>query len=152
MTADYTLLSPRQIVALTCWAEARGEPIEGQIAVGCVIRNRAMKVGGLAHPLADGAWAEVCLKPKQFSCFNPDSIERPSMLSVARVLSNDGGLLSDGLRQCLWIADGVIGGAVIDVTGGANHYLTRDAYPVTSWAKDAPVKVTIGRHVFLDVA
>ncbi len=67
------------------------------------------------------------------------------------MLSNDGGLLSDGLRQCLWIADGVIGGAVIDVTGGANHYLTQEAYRVTDWAKNAPVKVTIGRHVFLDV-
>ncbi len=150
MTADYTLLSPRQIVALTILGEARGEPVEGQIAVGCVIRNRVIALATSAAT----AWSTVCLKPQQFSCFNPDSLERPSMLSMARLLTTEDALLSPGIRQCLWIADGVMGGAVLDNTDGANHYLTANLYATDppAWAVGVTPRATIRHHVFLRVA
>ena len=50
------------IFAKTIWAEACGEPIEGQIAVANVILNRARQGGWWGDDIA-----EVCCKPKQFT-------------------------------------------------------------------------------------
>ena len=33
-------LTDTQILLLTLWGEGRGEPIEGRVAIGSVIRNR----------------------------------------------------------------------------------------------------------------
>ena len=38
------------IMALTVWAEARGEPVDGQRAVAWVLRNRAAKPGWWRPP------------------------------------------------------------------------------------------------------
>lgn len=151
MTSDYSLLSNRQIVALTIWGEARGEPVEGQLAVGCVIRNRVRNGAG---------WSAVCLAPMQFSCFNADSQERSAMLSVCQTLSHESELAAQGvalspvLRQCLWLADGIIDGSALDVTHGATHYLTCAIYATfpPKWAQNTPVLDTIGQHVFLKAA
>jgi hypothetical protein len=56
-------LTDVQILALTLFGEARSEPIEGIVGVGCVIRNRV--TAGLDW------WGEgyrgVCLAPYEFS-------------------------------------------------------------------------------------
>ncbi|XP_063697505.1 spore cortex-lytic enzyme-like [Culicoides brevitarsis] len=58
-------LSEMELYSKTVYAEARGEPHEGQRWVAWVIKNRAHvgRFGG--HSIK-----EVCLKPKQFSCWN----------------------------------------------------------------------------------
>ena len=58
-------LPDRLVLALLIWAESRGEPVEGQIAVGCVVRNR-LNESTEAAP----RWRDICLAPEQFSCFN----------------------------------------------------------------------------------
>ncbi len=140
-------LPDRVVLALTIWGESRGEPVEGQIAVGCVVRNRLKRAINTAP-----RWRDVCLAQEQFSCFNDGD---PNAGPVARAAVNlMTSVPTPELAQALWISDGVMSGAAKDVTHGATHYLTTallNAHP-PSWAKDQPVLVTIGAHAFLDVA
>ncbi len=59
------------VVAPLCWAvltirmEARNQPVEGQIAIGNVIRNRMA-----SRYFSDGSVAGTVLNPLQFSCWN----------------------------------------------------------------------------------
>lgn len=54
--------SQKFYLAATVYHEARGEPMEGQIAVAHVILNRALKRGLTVQ--------EVVFKSRQFSCYN----------------------------------------------------------------------------------
>lgn len=140
----FETLPDRMVLALTIWGEARGEAVEGQIAVACVVRNRLAKHAGTI--------SGICLAPEQFSCFNDDSPEIGAMQRVATAMMTKEPTPS--IAQAIWIADGVISGAVIDNTRGATHYLTTDllrAHP-PSWAAKQPVLTVIGRHSFLNVA
>lgn len=60
------------LAIVTIWQEARGEPYQGKVAVGEVIRNR-MHEGGY---LSDGTVAGTVLKPKQFSGWNDNDGNR----------------------------------------------------------------------------
>lgn len=55
-------LSEFEVFAKTIFGEARGEPKEGQIWVGWVIKNRAHYRGQSIK--------DVCLAPQQFECWN----------------------------------------------------------------------------------
>jgi N-acetylmuramoyl-L-alanine amidase len=140
---DLHTLPDRVVLALCIWGESRGEPVEGQIAVGCVVRNRLQAAVNTAP-----RWRDVCLAPNQFSCFNPDDPNYgPLQLALA-------GHPSARLAQQFWIADGVMSGMVQDNTHGATHYLTTAlliSHP-PSWARDQPTRATIGAHSFLKVA
>ena len=56
-------LSDLEVTLVTLFGEARGEPVEGLIAVGSVIRNRvkAARFGS--------TYRAVCLARWQFSCW-----------------------------------------------------------------------------------
>lgn len=60
------------VLARTIWAEARGEGMAGQVAVGWAIRNRVD--ADLGHDGKADWWGEgyvgVCKAPWQFSCWN----------------------------------------------------------------------------------
>ncbi len=134
-------LVDRSVLALTAWAEARQiprsdpkdhSPVEELLAVMCVIRNRT-KHGA--------SYRDVCLAPKQFSCWNDDGsknhlalIEQMRLL-VSAVSAN---LIDPELKECLVLADAVIAGTIIDRTGGAvNYYAPAAMVPpgrVPSWA------------------
>jgi len=62
-------MTPALIIALTIFHEAQGEPLTNKMAVASVIWNRA---GGDVNKLAD-----VCRKPKQFSCWNSGTPAMP---------------------------------------------------------------------------
>ena len=75
MMRSITLVAYHQLVipALTIWREARGLP-DAMLAVAWVIRNRC------ADPRWPDTPSEVCLQPKQFSCFNagdPNAVKLP---------------------------------------------------------------------------
>ena len=61
-TATAAGSSDQNIVARTIFREARGDGTNGMYAVACVIQERAIK--RRLRP------REVCLQPKQFSCWN----------------------------------------------------------------------------------
>jgi spore germination cell wall hydrolase CwlJ-like protein len=142
---------PDRIVLACCiWGEARNQPVQGQIAVGAVVRNRILR--SLLHAAEPASWKDVILKPWQFSCFNEGHPNLPKVqrAGVALMTMNP----PADLKQALWIADGIISGAAQDVTKGATHYLTRKLLmeKPPAWAKDQPILVTIADHVFLAVA
>lgn len=140
-------LPDRVVLALLVWGEARGESLAGQVAVACVVRNRLKQAVNTAP-----RWRDVCLAPAQFSCFNPGSPEEAAMGEAAKIAMTS--TRTPALSQALWIADGVMSGAALDLVHGADHYLTtsllQSAPP--SWAKDQPVLAVYGAHSFLKVA
>jgi N-acetylmuramoyl-L-alanine amidase len=149
MEAILSLLSDDAIVALTLYGEARGEGPEGRIAVANVVRNRM-----LCNRTALGlTLRDVCLRPLQFSCWNPADPNHALLLDTAKLLS-DGRTIGPVLRECRWIAHGLFTGEFVDNTHGATHYLTtallRDRPP--TWAVNQRLLATIGNHAFLRVA
>lgn len=142
-------LSNGQALALTVWGEARGESLLGQIAVGCVIRNRVRsgRFGGTTY-------RAVCLAPAQFSCWSAVGGEanHAALMDLARALMVSGAPLPLGGRPAAWIADGIMDDAAPDVTHGATHYLTRDLFESATcpaWAKALTVVAEIDHQVFL---
>jgi N-acetylmuramoyl-L-alanine amidase len=144
---DLTKLSDKQILAVTGYGEARGEPIEGIVGVMSVIKNR-VREGRFGK-----GYSGVCLKPKQFSCWNEDDPNRPLLLSAAESLISGSQVLPRALELCLLIAGGMVREIISDNTKGSNHYLTRKLYndAPPSWAKGKTPKALIGNHIFLQL-
>ncbi len=139
-------LSDLDVLTLTVWAEARGESEEGQRAVAYVILNRVVDPKWWSREKEDGipddTVAAVCLRSKQFSCWNvgTDSYKallKPSLLNDAKVLKIKA--LCEKVMQDY--PDG-------DPTHGATHYCTHAVAPTTSWAKNRKPLVSIGNHRF----
>lgn len=118
------------VMALAIWREARGEPVEGKIAVGEVIRNR-MRTKNRWRSTIVG----VVTQPKQFSAFNagdPNAVKFPKP--------------TDGVwRQCCESVRAVMRNRA-DFTEGANHYHTKAVKPY--WVKGKTPVCEIGNHVF----
>lgn len=129
------------ILALTAWAEARGDhnqgnsSVEERIAVMSVIRNR------VASPAWWGKnYRQVCLQAWQFSCWNPGTdANHQALVALATKVSQNqitGDTLFDETR---FLADGIRRGVVLDRVSGADHYYApkamRPAGTVPAWAK-----------------
>jgi hypothetical protein len=140
-------------LALTLWAEARGDAADGssleeRVAVGCVVRNRHLASGRRR------SYKQLVLAPLQFSCWNDtpsdDNHRKLKALAEAVVAGRPHG--DQLLEECLYLASGIIRGKILDRTGGAlNYYAPKAMVPagtVPSWAKGKPGK-TIGSQVFL---
>lgn len=155
MTTDEIkeLLTDRQAVAMTIWGEGRSESLLGQVAVGCVIRNRHAK------PTRFGtSWKAVCLRKLQFSCWW--EIGGPSnfaavMAQAERLVNGFEPKVPSAMAHALWVADGVMQQATPDVTRGADHYCTAELMltQAPGWTlPPAKLVAEIGRHVFYRVA
>lgn len=161
-------LSERHAVALTLWAEARSDlvagkgwrtaPLEARIAVACVIRNRvrAPKRFGLTAK-------DVCLKPFAFSCWveagGKENYEAVMARADLFVREGDASALAKGdavLRECLWIADGLLADTFGDRVNGATHYYATWMPKPPAWAFTDPKTrqqpltptATVGHHLF----
>lgn len=138
-----TALSPSQLVVATLYGEARGEPIEGQVAVAHVIRNRVLR----------GDWGpsvtSVVLAWAQFSCLWPTLGGRnfKFVLEMAERYAREGAF-SPSLRQMEWVEEGVFGGKIMDNTNGACHYYAAGT-TVPFWATSGATFVgQKGHHLF----
>jgi len=140
-------LSDVEIVALTIIGEARGEPVEGQIAVANVIRNRNIKVG-IKH------YWEVVLAPKQFSCWNESDPNYHYLVDLATLMLNGQKLHEDIQIQIICITRGVLGNELMDNTKGAHYYMTTslfDSPKRPSWAKLFKNRIEKGNHTFFNI-
>ena len=140
----YSPLDDLDVMALTVWAESRGEGIKGQSAVAWVIRNR------WEHPrwwsrnrdtIPDDTIAAVCKDPWQFSCWNPNDPNR------AR-LDNPRTLLDGSVKNVRLICDQVLRGEIPDPTDRSDHYCTTKIARYTSWARGRKPVAVIGNHSF----
>jgi N-acetylmuramoyl-L-alanine amidase len=142
-------VTEQDALTLTVWGEARGEPIEGQIGVAMVMRNRV-----LAKYRGATTYVDVCTAKAQFSAWTE---EAAAMQSELELLTGDPQLQhhpDPTLRRCWEIARATIAGLLADNTGGSNHYLTAALYATATpvWAQGAGIRARLGAHVFLNVA
>jgi spore germination cell wall hydrolase CwlJ-like protein len=72
-TAAAALTEQEECIAIAVYHEARGEPLDGQLAVAEVIMNRA------ASGRYPASWCEVVKQPWQFSFVNPRSGRIPAV-------------------------------------------------------------------------
>lgn len=137
-------LTEVEILALTIYGEARGESLDGKAAVANVIINRSV-----ARQLSI---KKVCLQPKQFSCWNEDDANYEQLVRLAEKITTTFHIDVPVFYECQWIGQGVHLSKIRDLTRGATHYLTKDAYEKRSqnhWSNKLPVICVIGNHVFL---
>ena len=151
-------LDDMSALSLTLMFEAGGEPIEGQIAVACVIRNR------VNHPKRfSDTYRAVCVSRSQFSCWWPWGGQRnyERCLAVASALKSGvvipfAGLELSIFQQCIYVAEGVIGGQIRDRVKGATHYYApaamRPAGSVPSWARGLQPAAKVGSQLFFVAA
>lgn len=109
------------LLAKVISAEARGEPYNGQVAVGAVILNR------VAHPSFPNTIAGVVYEQGAFTCMVDGQIDQP---------------IADSAFQA---ARDALNGA--DPTGGAIYYFNPDT-ATSAWIWSRPLITTIGRHRF----
>ncbi len=121
------------VLARTLYGEARGEPVRGIEAVAAVVANRVRRGGWWGRDVVS-----VCLKPRQFSCWNPDDPNRPLIEKV--------GPSDPVFAICLRVARRAVAGALDDPTRGATHYHARSAWPY--WARGRAPSAEIGNHLF----
>jgi N-acetylmuramoyl-L-alanine amidase len=154
MTREQLRAALTDEIALTCTmlGEAASEPIEGQIAVACVIRNRVRT--DLGKDGKDDWWGEgyraVCLKRLQFSCWWEVNANTARVYATAEAMLARQPL-TGVLAQMRWIAEGVIGDVILDRTRGADHYLTTALLrspAAPTWAKPSASVGAIGAHTF----
>lgn len=122
------------ILARTVWGEARSEGRAGMQAVANVVMNRYRQRTtrfGLTI-------AEVCQKPKQFSCWNIGDPNRAKMIAVT--------LNDAAFRVAYEIAQNAASGKLTDITNGSDHYHTAAISPTWS-SGQVPTKI-IGTHKF----
>jgi len=131
--------SPVDILARTLWGEARGEKVRGIEAVAALVMNRVKRAQdrGGRHWWGNSI-PQVCLKPWQFSCWNPGD---PNRVKLERVTQED-----RAFRICLRVARRAAAGVLDDPTLGATHYHTHAVTP--PWARGRAPSAIIGNHLF----
>ena len=102
-------------------AEARGEPYEGQVAVGAVVLNRVQ------HASFPNSVSGVIYQPGAFSCLDDGQFDQPISESAYRAAG-------DALNG--W-----------DPTYGCLYYYN-PATAVSAWIWSREVRLTIGAHSF----
>ena len=102
-------------------AEARGEPYQGQVAVGAVVLNR------MDHPSFPNTLSGVIYQRGAFTCLSDGQFDQP---------------IADSAYQA---ARDALNGA--DPTGGAIYYFN-PATATSKWIWSRPVLLIIGKHRF----
>lgn len=127
-------------MARTVFGESRGEPYLGQLAVAWVIRNRADRPSWWGRSVRD-----VCLKPRQFSCWN----EHDPNYGLIRAASLSDSRFRTAYRASLAAYDR----SEPDPTKGATSYHTLakpagvSVWP-PGWAGTTVPRGQIGAHMF----
>ena len=136
-----------ELLGLTLYFEARGEPVQGIIAVGNVVRTRAKE--------RKKDYKEIILTPKtfgyeQFSYLNTNDSQYSKAVTMAQdfIAGKMPEDLTGALQECRWLAYGIINGSLRDNTKGANHYFNPKVCN-PSWADKMTITCKIGNHVFL---
>jgi len=125
MTEDQikAALTDLDALTLTMWAEAAGDTVEGmssveeRIAVGCVIRNRVK----LPDRYGD-SYREVCLRRRQFSCWNQGSDANHVRLMALAAVLLAGQPVSAVVLETRALARLIITGVLLDRVNGATSY------------------------------
>lgn len=134
-----------QRVAATLYGEARSEPIQGIVAVASIIRNRWRQPQRFGQTPSDVACA-----PWQFSCWHPKGGEGnyQKMLALMGSFVNKAQIIDAGARECVGVAQLMLGDYLRDNTKGSTHYHTFKLHPRPKWTNGIAPVVQIGGHLF----
>lgn len=127
-------------LARTIWGEARGEGYAGMEAVASVVMNRFKVSRAKGKFWWGNTVKEICLKPWQFSCWNPTDANSRRVRQVTEADS--------AFRQALEIAQRAVAGQLVDRTRGATHYYAYKVISAPSWARELTLTAQIGGHKF----
>lgn len=128
-------MTATDILARTLYGEDRGDGALGMAAVAHVILNRVALGGWWGSTIV-----EVCLHPRQFSCWNMDDPNRSKLMNVT---TND-----PNFDMATSIAQLAVGGSLgADTTNGADSYYAADS-PMPLWATGLLPCATIGAQIF----
>ena len=116
-------------IAVAVYHEARGESLEGQLAVARVIMNRA------ASGKYPGSWCGVVKQPWQFSFVNPRTGSYPAVNEA-----------SAAWHKALGITRLAIGNAVPSLSNDVLWY--HADYVAPSWGRRLSFVQKIGTHIF----
>ncbi|AZF49625.1 MULTISPECIES: cell wall hydrolase [unclassified Pseudomonas] len=119
-----TLQNALMCLALNIYHEARGEPLDGQIAVAMVTMNRA-----------DWQASSVCQVVYERNQFSWTRRANPSLPSESAAWAN-----------AKRVANRVVAGHHEDITHGATHFHARTVRPI--WRTSLKKTATIGEHIF----
>lgn len=128
------------VLARTCYGEARGEGLQAMIGVAYVAMHRADIADSSARKqFGSGTIASACLAPEQFDCWNPGDVNR-----IKLKLTN----LEDPNFRLAWLAAlSAVTGTVPDPTQGATGYWD-DSIATPAWAEGKDY-VSLGRLKFV---
>lgn len=127
-------LSEVELLAYLIWREAKGEKVEGKLAVAHVVLNRVQAGSYYGRTIR-----EVILKVGQSLCFN---VNDPHSVPIPRLLSAD-----REFALCKAIAELATRGHLKDdPTSGATHFHRVDSKP--PWEPKLTYLRQIGNHVF----
>jgi N-acetylmuramoyl-L-alanine amidase len=128
-SAGAPLSDEAQCIAVAVYHEARGESLEGQLAVAKVIMNRA------ASGKYPGSWCGVVKQPWQFSFVNPRTGYMPSVDQA-----------SASWRKALGVTRLAVANAVESVPSECLWY--HADYVAPSWGRRLTRVEKIGAHIF----
>jgi len=117
------------LLAFTIFAESSGEPDQGKIAVGCVIRNRVN--------YWNKSYTDIILKNKQFSCYNNFKEISKHILRLEKKT----------FKRCLLISKDIYYNNTKDNTNGSLYYVKKGI--IRQWMEDLTITITIKNHVFM---
>ena len=128
-SAGAPLTDQANCIAVAVYHEARGESLEGQMAVAKVIMNRATSG---KYPTS---WCGVVKQPWQFSFVNPRTGYMPSVNEA-----------SDSWRKALGVTRLAVANAVSSVPADCLWY--HADYVAPSWGRRLTRVEKIGAHIF----
>lgn len=105
---------PLVLLAITVWAEARGEGPDSKSAVAHVVLNRVRK--------KKSSIAKEALRPWAFSCYNDPKFGGQDVRKLLRPVETEG---LGSWATCWRAASEAQAGQSADPTGGATHYCRR---------------------------
>jgi len=140
----FEALDEVKLLTLCIYGEARNQGLDGMLAVGSVVMNRARE------PKWWGTDARsVILKDWQFSCFNECDANRPLLEDIAKDFDTNF-KIHKALRWSWWIATGIMEGHLSSNVSRATHYyspLGNDANK-PDWADKLTWVVNVKDHRF----
>ena len=118
-----------------------------------VIRNR--RANFKRWRAIDQQYRSICLAPMQFSCWNfASGTNHDRLMQEAEGVLTTPAEADPLIKECLFLADGVMFGTLQDRTGGADSYFAPAAMVppgrVPSWAAGRPL-LLIGDQQFCRV-
>lgn len=133
-----------EILARTCYGEARGENFDGKVAVCWVVKNRFLRPGWWTRERGDGIEDDTieaaCMDPLQFSCWNAND---PNLQIITQVSWRNA-----KFQRCLAAATCVLFDWVPDPTFGSDHYHTTAVAP--PWSRGKTPVAQFGTHQFFN--